>query len=84
MGQLLPKLAPQAGVQFEVGPLHLDPGHRTIAVVDAFADANIESDLAVYRSHYGFSPCTTASGCLTILNQSGTTSPLPTPWLPAR
>jgi hypothetical protein len=35
MGELLPKLAPQAGVQFEVGPLHLDPGHRTIAVVEA-------------------------------------------------
>ena len=35
MGQLLPKLAPDAGVRFDVGPLHLDPGHRTIAVVDA-------------------------------------------------
>ena len=35
MGQQLPKLAKAAKVTFEVGPLHLDPGHRTIAVVDA-------------------------------------------------
>ena len=30
MGQI-PKLAEEAGVRFEVGPLHLDPGHRSIA-----------------------------------------------------
>jgi len=35
MGQLLPKLSEELGVQFEVGPLHLDPGHRSIAVVQA-------------------------------------------------
>src|SRR5262249_12354523 len=35
MGELLPKLAQEAKVTFEVGPLHLDPGHRTIAVVEA-------------------------------------------------
>jgi len=29
------KLAEEAGVRFEVGPLHLDPGHRSIAVLDA-------------------------------------------------
>jgi hypothetical protein len=40
MGQLLPKLAPPAGVTFQVGPLHLDPGHRTVSVVDA---PNIEA-----------------------------------------
>lgn len=35
MGQLLPKLAKDAGVVFQVGPLHLDPGHRTMSVVEA-------------------------------------------------
>lgn len=35
MGQLLPKLAQESGVLFEVGPLHLDPGHRSISVVEA-------------------------------------------------
>ena len=34
MGQQLPKLAEAAGITFEVMPLHLDPGHRTVAVVD--------------------------------------------------
>jgi hypothetical protein len=35
LGEQLPKLAQAAGVRFEVGPLHLDPGHRTMSVVDA-------------------------------------------------
>ena len=35
LGQDLPKLAQEAGVRFQVEPLHLDPGHRTIAVVEA-------------------------------------------------
>jgi hypothetical protein len=34
-GELLPKLAAEAGITFQVGPLHLDPGHRTVSVVDA-------------------------------------------------
>ena len=50
---------------------------ETIALVDAYSDAGIESDLAVYRAHYGFPACSTASGCLTILNETGTSSPLP-------
>jgi hypothetical protein len=35
MGQNLSALAEAAGVTFLTGPLHLDPGHRSIAVVDA-------------------------------------------------
>jgi hypothetical protein len=35
LGQNLPNLAAEAGVVFEVQPLHLDPGHRTISVVQA-------------------------------------------------
>jgi len=35
LGQSLPKLAEEAGVIFLTGPLHLDPGHRTVAVVEA-------------------------------------------------
>lgn len=35
LGQSLPKLAEEAGVTFLIGPLHLDPGHRTVAVVEA-------------------------------------------------
>lgn len=34
LGQL-PKLAEEAGIRFELEPLHLDPGHRTMTVVEA-------------------------------------------------
>ena len=33
--QLLPKLSEEVGVTFKAGPLHLDPGHRMIALVEA-------------------------------------------------
>jgi subtilase family serine protease len=46
----------------------------TVAIVDAYSDPNLESDLATYRSNFGLSACTTANGCLTIVNQSGGTS----------
>jgi hypothetical protein len=51
----------------------------TIAIVDAFGYPNAESDLAQYRSKYGLPPCTVASGCLTIVNQQGQKTPLPSP-----
>ena len=35
LGQDLPRLAAEAGITFVTGPLHLDPGHRTVSVVDA-------------------------------------------------
>jgi hypothetical protein len=54
----------------------VDP-HATIAIVDAFAYPNAESDLAKYRAQYGLGACTVASGCLTIVNQDGKTSPMP-------
>jgi subtilase family serine protease len=47
---------------------------QTIAIVDAFNDPNAESDLAVYRSHFGLPPCTTANGCFKKVNQSGGTN----------
>lgn len=49
------------------------PGTPTVAIVDAFNDPNAASDLATYRSHFGLPPCTTASGCLRIVNQNGGT-----------
>jgi subtilase family serine protease len=50
-------------------------GTGTIAIVDAYDDPNAESDLGVYRSHFGLSPCTTANGCFTKANQTGGTIP---------
>ncbi|HEY1559181.1 MAG TPA: S8 family serine peptidase [Kofleriaceae bacterium] len=50
-----------------------------IGVIEAYGYPELESDLGVYRAQYGLPACTVASGCLTILNQSGQTSPLPGP-----
>ncbi len=44
---------------------------QTIAIVDAYDDPNIESDLGVFSSHYGLAPCTTANGCFKKVNQNG-------------
>ncbi len=52
---------------------------RTVAIVDAYDDPSAEADLAVYRSTYGLPACTTGNGCFAKLNQTGATSPLPTP-----
>ena len=49
----------------------------TVAIVGAFSNPNLEKDLAVYRRTSGLAPCTTAGGCLRIVNQRGATSPLP-------
>ena len=47
---------------------------RIIAIVDAYDDPNAESDLAVYRSQFGMSPCTTANGCFRKVSQTGGTT----------
>ena len=52
---------------------------QAVAIVDAFSTPHLASDLAVYRKQYGLPPCTTASGCLRIVNQQGKPSPLPRP-----
>jgi hypothetical protein len=51
---------------------------QTIAIVDAYNDPNAESDLAVYRNHYGLSACTEANGCFKKVNASGETKNYPT------
>jgi len=47
---------------------------QTIAIVDAYNDPNIESDLATYDSFYGLPACTTANGCFRKVNQTGGSS----------
>src|SRR5207247_1483557 len=44
---------------------------QTIAIVDAFDDPNIESDLAAFSAQYGLPPCTTANGCFTKATPQG-------------
>ena len=52
---------------------------QTIGIVDAFSTPHLAADLGVYRKQYGLPPCTTASGCLRIVNEQGKASPLPHP-----
>ena len=52
----------------------LASGGRTVAIVDAYGYPNAERDLGVYRAQFGIPACTTANGCLTIMNQTGGTS----------
>src|SRR6202142_3840346 len=46
----------------------------TVAIVDASDLPTAASDLAAYRSQFGLSPCTTANGCFTKVDEHGGTS----------
>jgi PKD domain len=51
---------------------------ETVAIVDAFDDPNIESDLAKFDAQYTQLPsCTTANGCFKKVGQTGSTGSLP-------
>jgi hypothetical protein len=50
---------------------------QTIAIVDAYDDPTIESDLSQYSTTYGLPACTTANGCFRKVNQSGNEGPYP-------
>lgn len=52
----------------------LAPTPVTIAIVDAYNDPNIESDLNVYSTQYGLPKCTTANGCFRKVDEHGGTS----------
>jgi hypothetical protein len=52
---------------------------QTVALVDAYDDPNAESDLEIYRSHYGLSKCTKANGCFKKVNQNGKEEAYPAP-----
>jgi subtilase family serine protease len=47
---------------------------RTVAIVDGYGYSGLESDLAKFRSTYGLPACTTANGCLTIIDEHGGTN----------
>jgi subtilase family serine protease len=57
---------------------------QTVAIVDAYDDPNVASDLTYYRSFFGLAPCpsgtisSTAKTCVfEKVNESGSTAPLP-------
>ncbi|MET8626452.1 S53 family peptidase [Kitasatospora sp. NPDC004669] len=53
---------------------------RTVAIVVAFHNPNLESDLAVYRKQFHLPPCTKANGCLSQIYGSGTRPPVDSEW----
>jgi len=46
-------------------------GGRTIAIVDAYDNPNVESDLAAYRAQFKLSACGSGDGCFRKVNQDG-------------
>jgi subtilase family serine protease len=52
----------------------LTSGGKTVAIVDAYGYTSLAADLATYRSYFGLPACTTASGCLKIVDQDGGTN----------
>jgi hypothetical protein len=44
---------------------------QTVAIVDAYNDPKINSDLQTFDTHYGLLPCSTSNGCLSVVNQKG-------------
>jgi subtilase family serine protease len=52
---------------------------QTVAIVDAYDQPNVESDLAMYRSNYGLPACGSSNGCFQKVNQLGQPGPYPPP-----
>ena len=59
---------------YQIDPNAIPATVPTIAIIDAYGYSTLEADLATYRSTYGLPPCTTANGCLKIVNQTGGTT----------
>jgi subtilase family serine protease len=47
---------------------------RTVAIVDAYDNPRVETDLAAYRAQFGLTACTTANGCFRKVDQRGGTA----------
>lgn len=49
-------------------------GGQTLALIDAYNDPNINSDLQTFDAQYGLAACSETNGCLTVVNESGGTT----------
>ena len=50
---------------------------RTIAIIGVYGYPGLEKDLATYRKQAGLKACTSASGCLTVVGEDGSSSTPP-------
>ena len=72
--QVPPQILGAYGIgNIQIGPVVGTGAGQTIAIIDAFNEPTITSDLAAYDAEYGFSP----PPSFQVLNQTGGTSPLP-------
>ena len=55
---------------YEFSPTATGQG-ETVAIVDAYNDPNINSDLQAFDVNYGLATCSTTDGCLTVVNETG-------------
>jgi hypothetical protein len=51
--------------------------HQKVAIISAYNDPSVVSDLAAYDRYFHLPACNVADGCLSIHNEQGQTSPLP-------
>src|SRR6201999_115746 len=75
-----PDLQAAYGLGGATGAAATDGAGQTVAIVAAYGDPGIQSDLAKYRANWTLPACSgTGAGCLTVFNQKGatTTSSLP-------
>jgi Ricin-type beta-trefoil lectin domain/Putative Ig domain len=73
-----PELQVAYGLAGATGASATDGAGQTVAIVDAYGDPHVRSDLAKYRANWSLPACSgSGAGCLTVFNQNGTTSALP-------
>ena len=48
---------------------------QTVAVVDAYNDPDINTDLQAFDTEYGLATCSTSDGCLRVVSQKGAATP---------
>jgi hypothetical protein len=53
------------------------PSTQTVAIVDAYGDSTIQTDLGTFDTQYSLPACTTGNGCLKVVNEYGLTTNLP-------
>jgi hypothetical protein len=54
---------------YEFSPSATGAG-QTVAIVDAYNDPNINSDLQTFDANYGLPSCSTSNGCLSVVGQT--------------
>ena len=54
-----------------------DGAGQTVGIIDFGGDSKLPNDLNSFDSYYGLAPCTTASGCFTIVGNDGTAAGVP-------